>query len=92
MLAALDTPTAPISAPSASWADIGRQALLDALRGLTGGSAAGAAATAVGLAPPVPVVDPAAAAKARTRTIMIAAGVVGVVVVGALVLRRRGRR
>jgi hypothetical protein len=88
LLASLDTP----SPASASWTDIGKQALLDALHGITTGSAASQAAGQVGIGLPDPTALAAAAAAsaaARTRTVLIVAGVAAAVVIGALLLRRK---
>jgi len=90
MLAALD----PQPAATPSWTDIARQALLDALKGLTGGAAAGQLAGKVGGY--ISGEDTAAQAAARRaaeeaqqrKTLMVMAGIAGAVVVLALVVRR----
>jgi hypothetical protein len=90
MLADLDPQ--PDGAPS--WADIGRQALLDILRGVTGGAAVGQLAGKVGGF--ISNDDAAAQAAARKaaadaeqrRTLMVMGGLVGGVLLLALVMRR----
>lgn len=92
MLAEFDPGTA-----SPSWGDIGQKALLDILRGLTGGQAATDAANKLG-----PLLNPGGAeaaaaaearrqaeAKARTTTILVLGGLGAAVVVGVLLLRGR---
>jgi hypothetical protein len=81
------------STADVGWADIGKTALLDLLRGLTGGAAAGTLAAKVGsvLAPDSAAAAAAARAQAaadQKKTIMIVAGVTGAVVLGVLLLRR----
>jgi hypothetical protein len=94
LLAAFESIDPPPFAPapaSWSWGDVGKQALLDALRGLTTGPAAQAAAGAAGIALPdaATIAAQAAASAARTRTILIIAGVATVALVGGVLLMRR---
>lgn len=93
MLAAIED-AAPASM---DWGDIAKQALLDALNGLTGGRAVGAVAGKVGsvLGPAGNEAAAARAAAARAaadadqkKTIMVIGGVVAAVVAGTLLLRR----
>lgn len=99
MLAAIEPPPfQPTPAPTSSidWSTIGKQALLDIIKGLTGGRAASEIAGRVGSALN-PGGDDAAAAAAAARaaaaaqqkqTLMILGGIAGAVVLGALLLRR----
>jgi hypothetical protein len=91
MLASLDS---PIAASDSSWSDIGREALLDVLRGLTGAAGAAAGKITGGLNPGgADAAAAAAAARAASdaqqkRLLLIGAGVAGAVVLGVLLMRR----
>lgn len=100
MLAALEPPPfspttgAPAATSEVSWADIGKTALLDILRGLTGGTAAAEVASKIGGAlgsndaAAAAAAQRAAAAQQQKQTLMILGGIAGAVVLGALLLRR----
>jgi hypothetical protein len=88
LLAALETPATDVS-----WGDVGKAALLDFLRGLTGGTALDLGAGKLGLGDGADAAALAAAQRAseqarQRQMIYVLAGVGGAVVIAALLLRR----
>lgn len=95
MLAAIEPPPQSSSAPAdLSWGDIGKTALLDVLRSLTGGKAAAEVASKVGGLFGDDTSAAAAAAKreadaaSQRQMVMVLGGVAGAVVLAALLMRR----